>query len=275
MAQYKNQFYTLLRESLGLCVVSCGAESCAPEHSWGPGQRDFFLLHLVRAGKGVFEQCGRSYEVAAGQSFLIFPGETVSYHADPDQPWEYAWVGFSGADAAALAGRCGFDRLSAVAATPDAETLFGLICRVFEARGHTAADELRMCAELLQVLAALTGSVSAEPAVREDCTTKAVRYIENNFCNDIRIENIAAAVGISRSQLFRVFKQRYGMSLGRFLTRYRVGMAAAMLRRGNVSVGEAAYSAGFFDQLYFSRVFKKEKGITPSEYIRKHRKTMI
>ena len=271
MEQYKHQFYTLLRENLGLCVVSCGAEGCPPEHSWGPGQRDFFLLHLVRSGKGSFEQNGIRYPVQAGQAFLIFPGETVSYRADSADPWEYLWVGFTGADAARLAEGCGFVRSAAVIDTEQPDELFARFESIYRQRGNTAADEMCMCAALLQLLAAMNAATPAAQSVKGDCAARAVHYIERNYCNDIRIENVAAAVGISRSQLFRVFKERFGMSVSRFLTRYRIGIAAALLRKGEMSIGETAYSVGFFDQLYFSRVFKKEKGVTPSEYLRKHR----
>lgn len=51
-----------------------------------------------------------------------------------------------------------------------------------------------------------------------------------------------------------------------YLTRYRINKAAALLKCNNLSVGEAAYSTGFSDQLYFSRVFKKYKGVPPSRY---------
>ena len=273
---YKHQFYTLLRENMGLFVVSCGAEGCGPEHVWGPGQRDFCLLHLVKRGKGFFEQNGITYSVAAGQAFLIFPDETVSYRADREDPWEYAWVGFSGADAARLCESSGFEKKSAVINTNDGDRLFMQLRKVYEARGNTPGAELLMCAELLKVFAFFSDEkLPVASRFREDYATKAIRYIENNFCNDIRVENIAAAVGISRSQLFRVFKQRYEMSLCRFLTKYRVNMAAELLKKEGVSVGEAAYSVGFFDQLYFSRVFKKEKGLTPSQYIQKNRKKSV
>lgn len=275
MKPYKNQFYTLLRENIGLCVVSCGSEGCEPEHSWGPGQRDFFLMHLVRSGRGVFECGGRTYPVDAGEAFLIFPGQTVSYRADRDDPWEYVWVGFTGADAARLTEGCGFVRDGGPVIRLTDPAAFGAARRVYELRGNTPADELRMTAALQEFFAALSEGHPAPAGVGGDCVTRAVQYIERNYCNDIRIENIASAVGISRSQLFRVFKDRFGMSVCRFLTQYRIGIAASLLRKSGMSIGEIAYSVGFFDQLYFSRVFKREKGVTPSDYIRQNREISL
>ncbi len=61
--------------------------------------------------------------------------------------------------------------------------------------------------------------------------------------------------------------QYVSMPPNEYLTRFRINKAAALLRSSNLSVGEAAYSTGFSDQLYFSRVFKKYKGVPPSKYV--------
>ena len=52
-----------------------------------------------------------------------------------------------------------------------------------------------------------------------------------------------------------------------YLTNYRVSEACSLLKNTNLSIAEIAVSVGFFDQFYFSRVFKKVKGMPPSKYI--------
>ena len=52
-----------------------------------------------------------------------------------------------------------------------------------------------------------------------------------------------------------------------YLTEYRINEACKLLRAGNLSIAEVAISVGFFDQFYFSRVFKRAKGMPPSKYI--------
>ena len=79
--------------------------------------------------------------------------------------------------------------------------------------------------------------------------------------------DIAKAVGVSRSHLYRVFIAAVGQSPIDYLTAYRVDEACALLKNTNLSIAEIAVSVGFFDQFYFSRVFKKVKGMPPSRYI--------
>ena len=84
---------------------------------------------------------------------------------------------------------------------------------------------------------------------------------------DIDIEDVAESAGISRSHLYRIFMQHVSMPPNEYLMRYRINKAAALLKAGNLSVGEVAYSTGFSDQLYFSRVFKRHMGVPPSRYL--------
>ena len=94
----------------------------------------------------------------------------------------------------------------------------------------------------------------------------AIKYIQFNYSHDISVDDIAKAVGVSRSHLYRVFMSNVGQSPIDYLTNYRVGEACSLLKSSNLSIAEIAVSVGFFDQFYFSRVFKKVKGMPPSKY---------
>jgi AraC-like DNA-binding protein len=95
----------------------------------------------------------------------------------------------------------------------------------------------------------------------------AIKYIQFNYSRDISIDDIAKAVGISRSHLYRVFMSNVGQAPIDYLTDYRIGEACYLLKNSQLSIAEIAVSVGFFDQFYFSRVFKKSKGVPPSKYL--------
>ena len=78
---------------------------------------------------------------------------------------------------------------------------------------------------------------------------------------------MAKSVGVTRSHLYRVFMLNVGQSPIDYLTEYRINEACKLLRAGNLSIAEVAISVGFFDQFYFSRVFKRAKGVPPSKYM--------
>ena len=94
---YKQSFKQNYTHNIELSIFNCGLERCAPGHTWGPGIRDHYLIHLVVAGKGTFEVGGHTWELVPGDLFFAQPSQLIRYTADEQQPWEYRWVGFNGA----------------------------------------------------------------------------------------------------------------------------------------------------------------------------------
>ena len=92
--QSYKQSYT---DNVELSIFNCGHEYCKPGHTWGPGVRDHYLIHLVVAGRGVYQVNGLSYTLQEGDLFLAKPNQLITYAADETDPWEYYWVGFNGA----------------------------------------------------------------------------------------------------------------------------------------------------------------------------------
>ena len=96
---------------------------------------------------------------------------------------------------------------------------------------------------------------------------RVVAYLEDNLSDsDITIDDIAQAVGMSRTSLHRKMKQLMGTSPMEFLREARIRKAVKMLETTSKNVSEIAYQCGFSDPKYFSKCFKSTFGQTPSEY---------
>lgn len=92
-------------------------------------------------------------------------------------------------------------------------------------------------------------------------------YIEQNISNsDVRVDDMASAVNLGRTVFFNKIKSIVGMSPTDFLKSLRIKRAAEMIVKSRMTIQEISAAVGFNDQRYFSRVFKKETGLTPSEY---------
>ena len=99
---------------------------------------------------------------------------------------------------------------------------------------------------------------------------KAETYIGTNYSYPITVEDVASYVGISRSHLFRSFQAYRHKSPKEYLSEYRIKQACHLLKETNLSVSAIAYSVGFDNNLYFSKAFKKQKKMSPSEYRKTH-----
>lgn len=99
---------------------------------------------------------------------------------------------------------------------------------------------------------------------------KILVYIEKNYGADITLEDIANSANISQSTCLRLFSTVLGTTPIKYLTIFRIQKAAEALKRADGrTISEIAHACGFSDASYFNRCFRKEHGVTPSEYISK------
>jgi len=95
---------------------------------------------------------------------------------------------------------------------------------------------------------------------------QAVRYINDNYRTDIRLEAVAGEAGMSASHFSRIFRKVMGLSYQEYLNSRRITKAKSLLRTSPQSVTEIAFSLSFADPTGFGRIFKKLTGQTPSTY---------
>lgn len=96
--------------------------------------------------------------------------------------------------------------------------------------------------------------------------SEAMAYIKGNHQKDIRLKDVAEIVSISPQYFSKIFKDELGVNFIDYLTSIRMNEAKTMLREGQLSIKEICYKIGYNDPNYFSRLFKKVEGISPTEF---------
>lgn len=99
-----------------------------------------------------------------------------------------------------------------------------------------------------------------------DRLRKVCEYIESNYQEKIKIEEVAAAINVTETTLSRLMKKRTGRTLIEFVNDYRIGFATRWLTETNQTIAEIAFKCGFNNISNFNRIFKKSKGCTPGIY---------
>lgn len=87
--------------------------------------------------------------------FIIYPNEPITYGADETYPWTYAWIGFRGIRAHALARECGFSKNQLVLPSPDQKLILKYIDKMLSHKQLSKANDLRRQAYLILLLADL------------------------------------------------------------------------------------------------------------------------
>lgn len=260
-------------EALSLRVYNVGMEKCKSLHQWGPGVRNFYIIHHIISGKGVYQSGKKVYEIGAGSTFLIYPYTEVTYYADATDPWEYYWVGFNGNDAGIIIKQTDFTQDTPVIYNHLEENFTSMLLEIFHSKGNDDSSKIKMTGYLMLALSMLVKK-DTQNKLNHNASTiyliKAMEYIEHNYTQHLSVQDIADYVGISRSQLYRLFMEQYQQSPIHIIMEYRIRQACQLLKNTKLSISSVAYSVGFEDNLYFSRVFKKSMGLSPKEYIRQN-----
>lgn len=96
--------------------------------------------------------------------------------------------------------------------------------------------------------------------------TEAKNYIQEHYREALKLEEVSRVIGFNATYFSTVFKKETGKSFLDYLTEVRMNKAKQLLCRGDLSVNDVAEEVGYQDLKYFSKLFKKATGISPSEY---------
>jgi len=98
----------------------------------------------------------------------------------------------------------------------------------------------------------------------------AIKFIKDNYYEDISLISIASHVKVVPTYLSEIFNKEIGMSIPQYLTKLRIEKSKKLLSESSLKIFEVANSVGIKDANYFGKVFKKQVGVTPQQYQKKH-----
>lgn len=96
-----------------------------------------------------------------------------------------------------------------------------------------------------------------------------ISFIEAHFQQPVTLQEIAASAAISKSECIRCFSRSIGRTPIQFLKEFRLQKAAVLLYSTDMSIGDIAFSCGFSEMSYFTRSFRAQYAVTPTEYRQK------
>ena len=126
-----------------------------------------------------------------------------------------------------------------------------------------ASLRLTVCSILLEAAKQLGSAPTFEP---KQAVQSTIGFMESHLAETNSIEKVAEAVHCSRAKLFEIFKDATGMTPNDYWQRLRIDRAQQLLTGSNKSITEIAMDCGFSTSQYFSSVFRKYSGVSPTHY---------
>ncbi len=257
-----------------LFVGSCGTyhlytKPRMPTHR-PRGRLDFQLLYIA-SGKAHFFFNGVEEIVTAGHMVIYYPKEEQKYCYYGTDQTEVYWVHFTGNNVKNIMRQYGIADSAHVIYTGTSLEYKRIFIQMIQ--------ELQMCREnyeeflvilLRQIFIMIQRQVGNRPKAKnsylESEIETATRYFNEHYNTAISIEDYAASRGMSTSWFIRSFKDFTGSTPMQYILSIRMSSAQNLLETTDYNMTEISSIVGYENPLYFSRLFKKQNGVSPSEF---------
>ena len=259
-----------------LGLYQFGWEQCDPAHSFGPAARNHYLFHYCLSGTGTLlaqnsKKESLSYQIKSGQGFMLFPNQICTYIADKELPWEYVWLEFDGLRVKETVELSGLNpdqpiykaRYKDISETMKEEMLY-IVNHKDESPFHLIGHLYLFIDSLVR--SSTSAQISKGNSLRDFYIKEAFSFIEQNFQNDISVEDIAASCGLNRSYFGKIFHENMGKTPQEFHISYRMTKAAELLKLTGLYIADIGNAVGYPNQLHFSRAFKNVYNISPRQW---------
>lgn len=258
-----------------LTVLSCGIYRLSHQPVMPTlrpkGRKDYQLLYIV-SGKAYFtfyDSGQKEVEIPAGNMVLYRPEESQEYcYYAKDNP-EVCWIHFSGSRADEILDKIGFSHSHTLFCGISFQypELFRRI--ILELQLKRPCFEELLCVYLGQLFTEIHRSqleLTAEKYRNQKEMEATVHFFNEFFTQTISIEQYAKEHHMSISWFIRSFKHYMGMTPIQYITSIRINKAKELLKNTNCSIQEISGLVGYENPLYFSRIFRKQTGNSPSQY---------
>lgn len=273
VAYLHNSLTDIVDESKSLIVTSCGyyrVHSRPTVSTERPkGRRDYQLLYIAK-GKGYFYFDGKERIITEGNMILFRPGETQMYYYHAPDKTEVYWVHFTGRMVEGILDNYEMPHTENVFYTgnsPDYQWLY-----------RQMIQELQLCRPNYEELLALNlrhifiminrylreGRKSGSDIQNE--IERATHYFNEHYSEQINIETYARSRHMSACWFIRSFREIVKVTPMQYILSLRMANAQSLLENTEYNISEIAEAVGYDNPLYFSRLFHRHVGLSPSAY---------
>ena len=221
------------------------------------------VIEYIIDGEGTIDIDGKLFHPKKGDTYLLPQGSNHTYYPDPDNPWTKIWINLSGQlvsdilHAYDLSNTYLFSNLyigdlleeivhNAQNRTPDLFLTSGKLLYEIFYRLHKYKDQY-------------DSNIDSNARVLKD-------YINNHIFETITLTSLAELINKSEQHTIRIFKNSFDETPYQYILNKKLEYAKLYLRNSGMSIKDLAAKLAFSDEFYFSNIFKKKTGMSPSEY---------
>lgn len=250
-------------------ATAIGFYPSAFKHKMQRKHHDDYLVVYCSEGKGTLEIEGNRFEIGPGDLFILPPNIEHRYSASEEKPWSIFWCHFQGQLAADYFEHIGLSGTRNIIRNLNNLELHATFQSLVNAVSYQRdINTFIYASSILRNLLTLTAKLRArtENASAFDAIESVQTFMRENLDKKLRLEQLAKYANLSKFHFSRRYKMHTSLAPLRHFELMKMEHACLMLAASSESVATIADQLGFEDSLYFSRVFKKVTGVSPSNY---------
>lgn len=274
----------------GMVAYSFGSQTLGPGDEYPPKTAiasyifnpkkgrviDEYQLVYITKGRGIFtsESLGRTEKIKAGDAFFLFPGEWHSYRPDPETGWEEYWIHFVGflPDMWTKEGLLNKqDPVLHIGIREDILTNYKIGERIL--MKQYSAYQQAMCGICTNIICSAIyyhrNSLPESSRISE--SVNKARMTISGHLSEIKAPDMVEGMDLSYSKFRKDFKDYVGMPPGAYIRNIRISQAKELLTNTDMSIKEIAFECGFKNADYFCVAFRKNVGMSATEYRKRTR----
>ena len=224
-----------------------------------------YKMYYVCSGKGFIHTLGKVIPLSQGDIFFTFPA--TSFAIESVENFTYMYISFVG-----IRGNMIMDNLN----INNRNFVFHNVDEVqdFWEKGIlTSSKALELISEsvLLYSFSVLSNMILTDhhKSIQPQSIDLIKKYVDDHFTeHDFSINKMSQDLSYNYKYISHVFKKQTGIGIIEYLNTIRIQNACTIMEQGFTSISDIAYTCGYSDSQYFSKIFKGKMGMAPSQYIK-------
>ncbi len=234
------------------------------------GAEQNILIYCVE-GTGQISIDGSSYLISPGDFFMIPNGKPHFYETNLENPWTIYWCHFKGKQTDELINQIKNKYGSLKASVPFTDSRINLFNQLYYhlEKGYSFDNISYVNLLFPQFLSTFLFIDKFNHNFREssdDFVEESIKFMQQNIHKTVKLEAIAKHINSSASHFSAIFKRQTGFPPIEYLNHLKIQKACQYLQFTQLRIKEIAFKIGIDDQYYFSRLFTKTMGFSPSDY---------
>ncbi len=285
---YDNLYFDTPKQYDSIDIYQVGDLSCKGNYEIKAHKQLCYEISYIESGKGICYINDEEFQVEKGDIFLNLPGEIHKLKADKLDPFRFMYLGFVfnsnlSIDDRFFHAKKMFDNRSLPLVKDRLNISTAFFNLLSETKNVDDFSHLMIETYIFQIITLTyrnffenweyTYEFKEEMSSAKEMVYNVVNFIDSNIFNITDLGIIADSLGYSYSHLSHTFSEETGLTLKAYYSKKRLQKATDLLKEGHKTITQIAYMLNFQSIHSFSRTFKKEIGISPSEYQKIHGKS--